>query len=55
MSPGDPASSPLDQREEQSAKIVFENAALRKESVSGVCLDHPSLSRSNANDEREEG
>jgi len=28
--PGDPASSPLDQREEQSAKIVFENTLSEK-------------------------
>ncbi|KAJ7436203.1 hypothetical protein FB451DRAFT_1061926, partial [Mycena latifolia] len=37
-SPGDPASSPLDQWEGHSAKIVFENPSL-----SDVCLDHPSL------------
>ncbi|KAJ7029356.1 hypothetical protein C8F04DRAFT_963016, partial [Mycena alexandri] len=42
-SPGDPASSPLDQWEEHSAKIVFENPHER--ALSDVCLDHPSLQR----------
>ncbi|KAJ7772981.1 hypothetical protein DFH07DRAFT_1057330 [Mycena maculata] len=41
ISPGDPASSPLDQWEEHSAKIVFENP--HKRALSDVCLDHPSL------------
>ncbi|KAJ7286441.1 hypothetical protein C8J57DRAFT_1050724, partial [Mycena rebaudengoi] len=41
-SPGDPASSPLDQWEEHSAKIVFENPH-GKRAVSDVCLDHSSF------------
>ncbi|KAJ7264913.1 hypothetical protein B0H12DRAFT_1263373 [Mycena haematopus] len=41
ISPGDPASSPLDQWEEHSAKIVFENPHER--ALFDVCLDHPSL------------
>ncbi|KAF8808989.1 hypothetical protein BYT27DRAFT_7095014, partial [Phlegmacium glaucopus] len=34
---------PLNHREKQSAKIVFENPLLIKESISDVCLDRPSL------------
>ena len=41
-SPGDRASSFLDQWEEQSAKIVFEKP-LNKELVFDACLDHPSF------------
>ncbi|KAJ6501960.1 hypothetical protein C8R45DRAFT_974945 [Mycena sanguinolenta] len=41
ISPGDPASSLLDQWEEHSAKIVFENPHER--ALFDVCLDHPSL------------
>ncbi|KZT23953.1 hypothetical protein NEOLEDRAFT_1068456, partial [Neolentinus lepideus HHB14362 ss-1] len=44
-SPGDPASWPLDQREERSAKTVFEKP-LHLEFVFDVCLDHQSLKRS---------
>ncbi|KAJ7481099.1 hypothetical protein B0H11DRAFT_1638002, partial [Mycena galericulata] len=44
-SPGDPASSPLDQWEEHSAKIVFEDPHARARWLSDVCLDHPSLRR----------
>ncbi|KAJ7193858.1 hypothetical protein GGX14DRAFT_477442 [Mycena pura] len=43
ISPGDPASSPLDQWEEHSAKIVFENP--HAGALSDACLDHPSLYR----------
>ncbi|KAJ7766669.1 hypothetical protein B0H16DRAFT_1309180, partial [Mycena metata] len=48
-SPGDPASSPLDQWEEHSAKIVFENP--HKRALSDVCLDHPSLQECQAAEE----
>ncbi|KAH9931696.1 uncharacterized protein BXZ73DRAFT_47135, partial [Epithele typhae] len=37
VAPGNPASSPLDQRERHSAKIVFETPA----SLYAVCLDRP--------------
>ncbi|KAI0373062.1 hypothetical protein BV20DRAFT_922931, partial [Pilatotrama ljubarskyi] len=36
-SPGDPASSPLNQREKQSARIVFETSSL----IFDACLDRP--------------
>jgi hypothetical protein len=49
ISPGDPASSPLDQWEEHSAKIVFENPHER--ALFDVCLDHPSFEECRAAEE----
>ncbi|EIW60214.1 uncharacterized protein TRAVEDRAFT_120206, partial [Trametes versicolor FP-101664 SS1] len=39
--PGDPASSPLNQREKHSAKIVFETSGF----FFDVCLDRPTYGR----------